>query len=194
MQLCIFEDSTSSNFNPLVYLRPVFELRCGYTRLFEKIQQRYPDAAKAYLVRDYLKDVTVERMGASVNNVAALTGDVLFVNGRYLDLGEHDFSGKTEEAGVCENGVVYVTGDFELGPGRVIRWVGDQPAVGVKYTLKYTAYFEWLVWAPPQERVDRDNRDLGPLIFLRRRHVANVNDSPFITASDRIPLIGRVEC
>ncbi len=108
MLLCIFEDSTAANFNPLVYLRPVFELRCGHTRLFEKIQQSYPNAGKAYLVREYLKDVTIERHSAIVNDVDALTGNLLFVNGRYLDLGEHDFSGTTEEAGVCENGIVYV--------------------------------------------------------------------------------------
>jgi hypothetical protein len=84
--------------------------------------------------------------------------------------------------------------DFILGPGRVIKWVGAKPDVGKKYTLKFTAYFEWLVFMPPQDRVDRDNRDLGPLIMLRRRHVAFINDNPFITDDDRVPLSKRVEC
>ena len=108
MKLCVFEDSTAPNFAPLVHLRPVFELRCGHTRLFEKIQQTYPDAQKTYLVRDYLKDVTAERLGGSVNDIDGFADDTLFVSGRYLDFGQHDFSGDGEEAGVCEDGIVYV--------------------------------------------------------------------------------------
>lgn len=108
MKLCVFEDSAASNFYPLTYLRPVFELRCGQTRLFEKIQRTYPEAERRYIVRDYLKDVTAERLGGGVNSIDDLGEDTLFVNGRYLDFGEHDFSGTGEEAGVCGNGVVYV--------------------------------------------------------------------------------------
>lgn len=94
-----------------------------------------------------------------------------------------------------ENGETYTQGgDFVLGPGKVIKWVGKQPDVGTKYSLKYTAYFEWIVWAPPQERVDRNNRDLGPLVFLRKRHVAFINDSPLITESDRVPISTRIAC
>lgn len=93
-----------------------------------------------------------------------------------------------------ENDVVYTQGsDFTLGPGRVIAWIGNSPSLGVKYTVKYTAYFEWLIWAAPQERTDR-NRDMGALVFLRKRHVAFVNDSPFITADDRVPVSVRVQC
>ena len=94
-----------------------------------------------------------------------------------------------------ENGVVYLQdSDFVLGPGRVIRWIGNAPSVRTKYTLNYTAFLEWIVWQPPQERRDRDNRDLGPLIFLRRRHIAFINDSPNITESDRQPLSSRIAC
>lgn len=94
-----------------------------------------------------------------------------------------------------ENGVVYTQNtDFVLGPGRVIRWVGNKPAIRTKYTLNYTAFLEWIVWQPPQERRDRDNRDLGPLVFLRRRHIAFINDSPLITESDRQPLSSRIAC
>lgn len=97
----------------------------------------------------------------------------------------------------CEdqNGVVYhKDADFVLGPGKVIRWVGNQPVKGTKYVIKYTAFFEWIVWAPPMDRVDRDNRDLGPLVFLRKRHIAYVNDSPTITDLDRVPLSTRITC
>lgn len=94
-----------------------------------------------------------------------------------------------------EDGTVYKQdADFVLGPGRVIKWVGNQPLKGTKYTLKYNAYFEWLVFAPPQERRDRDNKDLGPLVFLRRRHIAFVNDSSVVTEDDRQSLKSRISC
>jgi hypothetical protein len=94
-----------------------------------------------------------------------------------------------------EHGKTYTQdANFVLGPGKVIKWLNTQPPIGTKYVLKYTAYFEWLVWAPPQERYDRDNKDIGPLVFLRKRHVAFVNESPFVSDTDRVPLAKRVTC
>ena len=94
-----------------------------------------------------------------------------------------------------ENGRVYVEGsDFLLGPGRVISWLADGPDVGTRYTIKYNAFFEWLCFQPPQERRDRDNRDLGPLIFLRRRHIAFINDNPVISPEDRVSITSRTSC
>lgn len=94
-----------------------------------------------------------------------------------------------------ENGIVYQGGtDFLVGPGRVLQWVGEQPSVRTKYVIKYTAYFEWLVFVPPQQRVDKDNRDLGALIFLRRRHVAFLKESPYVQDGDRVSLSSRVSC
>ncbi|MHA2067322.1 MAG: hypothetical protein ACXABY_23385, partial [Candidatus Thorarchaeota archaeon] len=68
--------------------------------------------------------------------------------------------------------------DFELGPGKIIRWIGDAPAKGQLYTFKYNGFFEWIVWNAPQERPDRDNVDLGSAVMLRKRHVAFINDNP----------------
>ena len=94
-----------------------------------------------------------------------------------------------------ENGVVYNEGgDFVLGPGKVIKWVGNAPKVRTRYAIKYSAYFEWLVFAPPFERVDVNNKDIGPLVFLRKRHVAFINESPYITDADRQSFSKRVAC
>ena len=94
-----------------------------------------------------------------------------------------------------ENGIKYEEDvDFELGPGKVIRWIGASPAVRTRYTLKYNAFFEWMCFTPPQERRDRDNNDIGSLIFLRRRHVAFINSNPVIVDSDRITLQDRIDC
>lgn len=94
-----------------------------------------------------------------------------------------------------EDGVVYTGGaDFVLGPGKIISWQGNQPALHKRYTIKYNAYFEWIVFQPPQERRDRDNKDLGQLVFLRKRHIALVNDNPTALPEDRIPIQVRVKC
>ncbi len=48
----------------------------------------------------------------------------------------------------CEDefGVKYNEGsDFKLGPGKIIKWIGNKPNVGVRFTIKYNAYFEWIV-------------------------------------------------
>ena len=134
--------------------------------------------------------------GQTVVRGAATMGENLRLKNN-VDTDEDRLWYEPGESVWCEDvhGTVYkADGDFQLGPGRIIKWVGARPAVGVKYVIKYTAYLEWLVFAPPQERVDRDNKDLGPLVFLRKRHVAFVNDSPFITAADRVPLRSRVAC
>lgn len=83
--------------------------------------------------------------------------------------------------------------DFTLGPGKIIAWIGSAPRLGQKYTIKYNALFEWIVYQPPTERRDRTG-DLGPLVFLRKRHVVFINSSPVATEADRVALSSRVSC
>jgi hypothetical protein len=93
-----------------------------------------------------------------------------------------------------EDGIVYHQGgDFLLGPGKVITWVGKKPYVNKRYTLKYQAFFEWLVFLPPMERYDND-QNIGQLVFLRKRHIALVNDNPVVTDSDKISLKSKISC
>lgn len=94
-----------------------------------------------------------------------------------------------------EDGIVYAGGaDFVLGPGKIIKWIGRRPVARKRYTIKYTAYFEWIAFQPPQERHDRGNRDLGQLVFLRKRHISFVNDSPIALPDDRVPIQSRIKC
>lgn len=97
----------------------------------------------------------------------------------------------------CEDefGKTYVEGtDFQLGPGKIISWIGGAPKIGIRYTIKYNAFFEWIVFVPPQERRDRDNDNLGQLVMLRKRHITFVNDSPLALPEDHIPIQSRVNC
>ncbi len=102
MKLCIYEDASAENFYPLTYLRPVFELKSGWTTLREKIQRRFKAAPVCCFVRDWIEPTYKAVAGAPVNDMSALKGDVLFVNGCLLliDL-KLDLNGP-EEAGVCQ--------------------------------------------------------------------------------------------
>ncbi len=78
-----------------------------------------------------------------------------------------------DEAIWCEddNGVVYSQGADFILEDKVIRWIGTRPANGVFYTLKYTAFLEWIVYNTPLGRVD-NNRSLAQKVIIRKKHVA----------------------
>ncbi len=84
--ICIFEDSGFEKFEPLVYSRAVFELRCGIFSLWEKIVRDYGDDVELHcMVRPHLIDTLRERLPFSVNDLSGFTGEsMLFVNGRLL--------------------------------------------------------------------------------------------------------------
>ncbi len=83
-----------------------------------------------------------------------------------------------------EDGVLYQQGsDFQFD-AKKIRWVGNSPNVGKLYTVKYTAYHEWVVYATPFDRVDR-NRNLGQRALIRKKHVAILTESPDNTVAKR---------
>ncbi len=79
--ICIFEDSGYENFLPLTYSRPVFELRCGFKTLREKIEELFPNARFYLSMRDYLVPL-FSKKSLSLNDFRG--GDLLFINGRML--------------------------------------------------------------------------------------------------------------
>jgi UDP-N-acetylglucosamine diphosphorylase/glucosamine-1-phosphate N-acetyltransferase len=81
--ICIFEDDRCTQFLPLVYFRPVYNLRCGITSLREKITRTYPKAAVSLHCREYLSDyIRLRNPGIPVNEIRA--DRCLFINGRVL--------------------------------------------------------------------------------------------------------------
>ena len=81
--LAIFEDEAATNFLPLTWTRPVWELRCGIWTLREAIEEAYGHRADALFVRDVLADVVRERTGLPVNEPLG-DGMYLLLNGRLL--------------------------------------------------------------------------------------------------------------
>jgi len=81
MHLCLFEDIVAENFFPLVYFRPVYDLRCGILTLREKMVRHLAPIAVSLYVREYLAScIQQENPGVEINEVSS---DVcLFLNGR----------------------------------------------------------------------------------------------------------------
>ena len=83
MYVCIFEDNHFINFLPLVYLRPVYDLRCGVLSLREKIESLFPRTTFVLHVRNGLAEyVREENPGTMVNTFPE--DDCWFINGRIL--------------------------------------------------------------------------------------------------------------
>ncbi len=83
MQICLYEDTSCTSLYPLVYLRPVYELRCGVFTLREKIGRLMPRAKTALFTRPELRMVTEEENpGLRVNQLDE--EPTWFVNGRTL--------------------------------------------------------------------------------------------------------------
>jgi len=83
VQICIFEDINYTNFEPLVFSRPVYDLVCGITSLKEKILRSYGDLKYSLHCRPYLADVVMkENPAALINKIE--DDHCLFINGRII--------------------------------------------------------------------------------------------------------------
>jgi len=83
--ICIFEDELIGNFLPLVYTRPVYDLKCGVMSFKERIHQSFPRAGIVLQCRDYLVDyVSLRNPSCAINQVPS--EKCLFLNGRILDI------------------------------------------------------------------------------------------------------------
>lgn len=85
MRLILFDADHPNrrDFYPLALSRPIFEMRCGFGTLADKLIRRTGAADVAYFVPDYLAEVTRARSERRVNDPAALDGaDLLLLNAR----------------------------------------------------------------------------------------------------------------
>ncbi len=83
MRIGYFEDSFCHQFQPLVRLRPVFDLRSGIFLIREKTRLRFPHHNPSFFVRDIIQPlVAAQYPEIPVNKL--LPEDHLLVNGRLL--------------------------------------------------------------------------------------------------------------
>lgn len=80
MTIVLFEDHNTNNLQPLVYFRPVWELRCGATTLLEKLQQISGSPCLGY-AREYLqKNFLQAEMRADTSDYE----EAVWVNARWI--------------------------------------------------------------------------------------------------------------
>ncbi len=107
MNICIFEDEKYRKLLPLVYFRPVYELRCGINLLKDKIIRNFSNPNVILHARDYLTDVLKrDYPNYYVNELPPNANQVLFVNGRVL--ADPHFADKFKYNG---KDIAYVKGD-----------------------------------------------------------------------------------
>jgi UDP-N-acetylglucosamine diphosphorylase/glucosamine-1-phosphate N-acetyltransferase len=85
MKIILFEDTGFKNLLPLVYFRPIWELRCGAFTLCEKIRIQLKDHSFYYLARDHLQKYYLDEQ--LVFDLIP-TEETLFINGRWLAKGD----------------------------------------------------------------------------------------------------------
>lgn len=107
-----------------------------------------------------------------------------------LNIGVEDSEDRLWYMGDCSlwcedsNGVVYEQGADFILKDKVIQWVGTQPNKGTFYTLKYTAFLEWIVYNTPLDRID-NSRSLAQKVIIRKKHVAFATGSKADTPTKR---------
>ena len=108
MKICVFEDEEFAQLYPLVYLRPIFELRCGATSLYEKIRRNYDDIGISFFIRPQLVNSFKRKNPQfSVNNSNDLKNDdFLLLNARLLL--KEKISPASEEIGIKDDAVAYI--------------------------------------------------------------------------------------
>jgi len=86
MRVCLFEDHGWRNFEPLVYLRPVFDLLCGQTPLAAKHCRHFAPCEVGVLLRPALADLyRLQHPYTPVNDARWLRrAPTVLVNGRWL--------------------------------------------------------------------------------------------------------------
>ncbi len=103
--ICLFEDNKYSNFLPLTYFRPVYDLRCGILTLREKVLRLLQPGKLILHTRKYLNNfIREENKNHVVNNF--VDDKIWFINGRLklsVDLVEIFSHAKTDELFLSKN-------------------------------------------------------------------------------------------
>ena len=111
-KICLFEDAGFKNLLPLVYLRPVYDLRCGILTIREKIEKHFP----SHDIILHSRNVLVNSLRENKFNLLPdkIEDDsIIFVNGRLLP--DSEFVEIINSAG---NNTIFISGD-ELAAAKL---------------------------------------------------------------------------
>jgi UDP-N-acetylglucosamine diphosphorylase/glucosamine-1-phosphate N-acetyltransferase len=95
------------NFYPLSLSRPLWELRCGFTSLGEKLVRKVGVSDIAYFVADYMANSYRAKVNRPVNAASVLDGDDLLIVDPRVKADSFDVAAKgPSEVGLDEQGAV----------------------------------------------------------------------------------------
>ncbi len=109
MRLILVDSSEEvrGNFYPLALSRPLWELRCGFTSLGEKLIAKVGVSDAAYFVADYMADAYRAKARRPVNDSSVLDGDDLLIVDPRVKADSFDVAAKgPSEVGADEQGNV----------------------------------------------------------------------------------------
>lgn len=107
MKALIYEDEKWRDLLPLTFIKTVFEIRCGYDCLINKIMAVLPECEKGLWVRDYLKGLMLKKYNLPVNDTTFFNDDLLLVNGRWLPLPENKIDISEEKIVKNKENIIY---------------------------------------------------------------------------------------
>jgi UDP-N-acetylglucosamine diphosphorylase/glucosamine-1-phosphate N-acetyltransferase len=100
-------DEVRGNFYPLALSRPLWELRCGFSSLGDKLIDRIGAGNVAYFVPDYMATAYRAKVKGQVNDISVLEGDdLLVVDPRIKADGFNVSANGPSEVGLDEQGDV----------------------------------------------------------------------------------------
>jgi len=101
------DETVRARFHPLTFSRPIWELRCGFSSLRDKLLAGLGVSQASYFVPDYMTDAYRETAEGPVNDLAGLRGDDLLVLDGRLKADALDVPRKgSSVVGTDENGAV----------------------------------------------------------------------------------------
>ena len=108
MRVCLFEDRSVADLEPLSLTRPAFDLLCGCSPLADKQLRAFEPAEVGAIVRPYLASLTQQTHDSwHVNDLAWLrAGPVVLVNARWLP-GQALDVGPAPCVGLVEDEIAY---------------------------------------------------------------------------------------
>ena len=107
MNILIYEDEKWRNLTPMCFIKCVFELRCGFDSLLDKILVILPDGKKGFWVRAYMKNLIKKKFGLPVNDESFFKDDLLIVNGRWLASPQDRIEVSGEKLVKSGNNIIY---------------------------------------------------------------------------------------
>lgn len=84
INICIFEDDQYSSLFPLTMIKPCYDLLCGMTSLYDKIERYFGYGNITLHCRDSLKPLVKNTHPEQVVNVINTGAPCLFINGRVI--------------------------------------------------------------------------------------------------------------